>query len=197
MTPEDVRTVVSIHLTSFEGFFLSFLGAAFLRELYRAIVADPNGIAFVADEEGVTVGFVAGTSEPDGFYRRVARARWLRFAFAALPAFVRRPAILPRLARALHSPPSASMQRSALLMSIAVLPTVQGSGCGAALTDAFRNTAAARGAQAVTLTTDRVGNDAVNSFYVRRGFSLRRHFTTPEGREMNEYFMQLPDEDTP
>lgn len=194
MSPLDVRDVVRIHLTSFEGFFLSFLGPAFLRELYRAIIADPNGIAFVAENDARAVGFVAGTTDADGFYKRVARARWLRFGLAAVPAFLRRPSILPRLARALYAPPSASREPSALLMSIAVLPVAQGSGCGAALTTEFTNAARTRGARAVTLTTDRVANDAVNSFYVRRGFSLCGTFTTPEGREMNEYVMRLSEE---
>jgi len=43
----DIDSVVKIHLSSFEGFFLSFLGEAFLKELYAGILAEPSGICFV------------------------------------------------------------------------------------------------------------------------------------------------------
>src|SRR5204862_7639511 len=47
MRKDDVRDVVRIHLDAFPGFFLSFLGPAFLRLLYRGILDDPTGIALV------------------------------------------------------------------------------------------------------------------------------------------------------
>ena len=48
-----------------------------------------------------------------------------------------------------------------------------------------------RGVERYCLTTDRVDNDAVNAFYGKLGFEFARAYTTPEGREMNEYVMRL------
>jgi len=76
-------------------------------------------------------------------------------------------------------------------MSIAVLPERQGQGIGQALVRAFLSEAARRGLNKVNLTTDRVANDAANVFYQRLGFVCRRHFVTPEGRQMNEYVIDL------
>ncbi len=74
--PSDVAAVVRVHLASFQGFFLSVLGSAFLAELYSGILADPSGIAFVSEKDGQIAGFVAGTSQPAGFYMWLLRQRW-------------------------------------------------------------------------------------------------------------------------
>lgn len=189
MRLEDVDAVTSVHVAAFPGFFLSFLGRRFLRELYCAIVADPGGIAFVAVDGEMILGFVAGTSN-GGFYRRAARGRWLRFALASIGAFVRRPAILPRLLRALYAPPSISRE-GAVLMSLAVDPGAQRGGMGTSLTEAFVDGARQRGASAVLLSTDKTGNDRVNAFYQAQGFALSAAYVTPEGRAMNEYILYI------
>lgn len=99
----------------------------------------------------------------------------------------------PRLLRAIKKP---KLERAAgnegTLMSIAVLPEKQGQGIGQALVQAFLAEAIRRDLSKVNLTTDKVDNDAVNLFYQRLGFVCARHFTTPEGRPMNEYEIALP-----
>ena len=185
----DVGAVTAVHLAAFPGFFLSFLGPRFLRELYRAIVDDEECIAYVAVADGRVIGFVAGSAS-SGFYRRAARRRWFRFALASFGAFLRKPKIAPRLLRALYAPPKAALE-GALLMSLAVDPRVQRSGAGRLLTAAFTEGAKQRGAKAVVLTTDRDGNDAVNAFYRAQGFTAAGEFVTPEGRAMNEYILYI------
>ena len=100
----DAASMVDVHMKSFPGFFLTFLGDAFLRELYAATISDQAGIAFVAEENSRVVGFVTGTDEPAGFYRRLLRQRWWRFGRASVWPFIRRPSIAPRLLRAFKKP---------------------------------------------------------------------------------------------
>ncbi len=76
-------------------------------------------------------------------------------------------------------------------MSIAVSPYQQGSGVGRLLLREFLDEARRRGARCVSLTTDRLGNDKTNWFYVRGGFACAGTFTTAEGRAMNTYRMYL------
>jgi len=189
MSAADVEAVTNVHLAAFPEFFLSFLGPRFLRELYRAIVADDESIAFVASDGDRVIGFVAGSGSA-GFYRRTARRRWLRFAAASAGALIRRPLIAPRLLRALYAPPKTSSS-GAVLMSLAVDPHVQRSGAGKLLTRAFVERAGERGAAAVVLTTDKVGNDTVNAFYRAQGFTVASEYVTPEGRAMNEYILYI------
>jgi len=189
MEPRDVEAVSAVHLAAFPGFFLAFLGARFLREIYRALVADEECIAYVAVDDGRVIGFVAGSTTA-GFYRRAAKRRWFRFALASAGAFLRKPSIAPRLLRALYAPPRPAAE-GALLMALAVDPALQRSGAGRLLTRAFVEGARRRGAAAVVLTTDKLGNDAVNAFYRAQGFTVTGEFTTPEGRTMHEYILTI------
>ena len=192
MTPADVGSVVALHLAAFPSFFLSFLGPAFLRQLYRGILDDPEGLAVVAERDGRLTGFVAGVASQGGFYRRLIRGRLVQFGLASIIPVLRRPTIVPRLLRALRKPAdSASSIASASLMSIAVAPSEEGKGTGQALVRAFCDALARKGIAAVCLTTDRDENDRTNRFYQRLGFTLGRQFTTAEGRRMNEYVMEL------
>jgi ribosomal protein S18 acetylase RimI-like enzyme len=196
MATIDLSAVVQVHLDSFRGFFLTFLGPAFLRELYVATLADSSGIGFVAEDGKGICGFVAGTAQPSGFYRRVLQSRWWRFALAAVLPVLKRPSIIPRLLRAFSMPEQATQHEGrGTLMSIAVLPEAQGNGIGQALVWAFLEEAAQRGLRQVDLTTDRDGNEATNRFYQDLGFVCERTFVTPEGRAMNEYIISLPRKD--
>lgn len=190
----DVAAMTAVHMAGFPGFFLTFLGPQFLTVLYDRMIALPEAIAFVAAAPAdQVVGFVVGTTSQRSLYRALLTDHWLAFGWAALGPVLRRPQIALRLLRALRRPTEAEQSvADCLLASIAVLPDQQGQHVGAALVRAFLQEAAARGAQAVSLTTDRVGNDTVNRFYVHMGFSLVRSFVTAEGRQMNEYVITLP-----
>lgn len=190
--PSDVAAVVAMHLESFSGFFLSFLGPAFLRELYTATLADPSGIGLVAENGEDICGFVTGTSQPSGFYSRLARRRWWRFGWAAVGPVLKRPLIITRLFRAFSMPEQVTQEeRRGTLMSIAVLPAHQGKGIGQALVREFIETATRRDLRRIDLTTDRTDNDATNRFYQNLGFTCQRTYTTPEGRAMNEYVIDV------
>lgn len=188
----DVPGIVEVHERSFQGFFLTFLGRSFLATLYRGIIEDSGGLVFVSEIDNKVAGFVAGSLESAGLYRRLLQQRWWRFGIAAAGAAMRRPRIVPRLLRAFAKPREKEGREDiALLMSVAVDPQAEGRRVGTALVDAFRQEAMARGAKAVVLTTDRDDNERANRFYQARGFRLARSFVTPEGRAMNEYICDL------
>jgi GNAT superfamily N-acetyltransferase len=185
--------VVEIHRQAFPAFFLTALGPGFLRCLYEEISHDAKGIALCCTHSGEIVGFVAGTSQPSGFYRRLLWRRWWRFAFAGLGTVLKRPHYVPRILNAFHKPAEAlraEAQRGecyAELMSIGVCPEAQGTGVGKFLVNAFLSECWRRGLDRVSLTTDSMGNDSANQFYLRNGFALTRTFSTAQGRVMNEY----------
>jgi len=55
----------------------------------------------------------------------------------------------------------------------------------------FLEEAKRRGCVRVSLTTDRENNDRVNRFYQTLGFAIGRQYETPEGRKMNEYWIDV------
>jgi ribosomal protein S18 acetylase RimI-like enzyme len=192
MRSDDVNSVIRVHMDGFPGFFLTFLGPAFLREFYSGVCADPSGIAIVYDDDPI-LGFVVGTVEPSGFYKRLIQKRWWKFAFASLKPAIQRPHIVPRLLRALTLPEKTASYgpKTGMLLSLAVMQDCHGNGVGKKLVSSFLENSRKRDVEVVNLTTDAVGNDSINEFYRKLGFSLVGVFTTPEGRLMNEYEIHL------
>ena len=193
MNMSDLDQVVAVHLSSFPGFFLSFLGSRFLSLFYFGIFTAPEGIAFVyLNDAGIPAGFVAGTANPGGFYSRLLKRDWLKFAIASIAPILRKPSVVWRVARAVSHPSDNPIgDDMAGLFSIGVLPELQGTGAGKKLVQVFLDDARKRGCKRVFLTTDRDNNDAVNSFYTKLGFAVERQYVTPEGRRMNEYWITL------
>lgn len=185
----DVTDMVSVHLESFPGFFLTFLGPRFLRVLYTNILGISDNISLVAVDDNRTIeGFAVGTLSPEGLYKRLLAKNWLDFALASIYPALRNPTYVPRLLRAFKAPKVERVKSAdCLLMSIAVSPHVAGKGIGRQLLAEFLDVAENRGAQVISLTTDKENNEAVNQFYLNNGFELCESFATPEGRQMNEY----------
>jgi len=188
---EDVREAARLHRVAFPGFFLSQLGEGFLREFYRAFLLDGSVTVVARDDAGRVVGVVVGSTEPDGFFRRLLLRRWYAFAVHSLRLVLTRPSVVPRLVRAVtyrgHVP---DQPDGALLSSICVSPAAQGAGVGRELIRRWTSELGSRGVHDAYLTTDAADNDATNAFYVRSGWRLVGSHSTPEGRSMNTYTWQ-------
>ena len=184
----DIEAVVAVHLASFPGFFLSFLGPRFLNEFYLALVESQQGTLVVAKRRGSIIGFVGGAIDEAAFFSELRNTRLLAFAKASVPALMRDPRIVMRLGRALKRPnESAGSPIAATLLSIGVLPSEQSNGLGALLERGFSAEMAARGVNQWTLTTDAHTENRAIRFYERLGYQRLRTLTTPEGRHMIEY----------
>lgn len=197
---EHLAQAVDVHLRAFPGFFLSFLGAGFLKEFYGSFCDSEVGIGYVAidDQSGRVVGVVVGPLHPAGYFKRLLGRRWWAFCYHSLRAVARRPWIAPRIARAIlyrgDAPPGGPR---ALLSSVAVDPGTQGRGIGRALVEAFLRRARDAGASGAFLTTDAEDNEAVNRFYRSSGWQVESSYTTPEGRKMNRYVLDFDSPGSP
>ena len=192
LSKTKIEQVVDVHLKSFSGFFLTFLGRRFLTLFYRGVIREPTGIALVYLENSKVVGFVVGMMNPSGFYARLLRRDWFRFGMASIPAVLKKPKSVFRLLRALSRPSTTPKDpKVAELSSIAVLPEYQGKGIGKSLVNAFIQEVKKRGGKFIYLTTDACNNETVNRFYQKIGFKLKRSFETPEKRKMNEYWYEI------
>ena len=189
----DVRPLANLHRRAFPQFFLSSLGEAFLVQFYRGFVKDPSAVCVVAkDSANRLVGGVVGTIEPAGFFARMLRKRWPGFAVASLSAVLRTPAALPRLLAALRYRGGGGAEGAdALLSSICVEPSQQSTGVGRQLMEEWTIRVQRHGVTGASLTTDAVDNDAVNAFYLARGWRISERFTTAQGRRMHRYTITL------
>jgi GNAT superfamily N-acetyltransferase len=192
--PGRLDRVVTVHIEAFPGFFMTQLGPRFLREYYRCVVESPQGILLTGDRQGECMGFVAGFLDPAAFYRELRRLR-VQLGLAACSRILTRPwrlvTLLANYRRARGGARLPSDPRTAELSSLAVKPSAEGQGVGSSLVRAFIEAAEVLGANRVMLTTDAHGNDAVNRFYQRCGFTCIRTFKARRGRYLNEYVLDV------
>lgn len=193
MVATDVTAVVAIHMASFPGFFLTSLGTNFLKAYYGSVVELEEKIAFVKYcSTGELQGFVVGSANPRGFYKRLLKKRWYRFALASVVPALKNPMIIFRLLRALSYPSETPTgEKMCGLYSICVDPLIQSHGIGRQLVAHFLQEAQKRKCREVFLTTDKQNNQIVNSFYQNLGFEVVKEYVTPEGRQMYYYIKQL------
>lgn len=184
-----IDAVADIHLKTFQGFFLTFMGRGFLKQLYRSYCDHPqSGLLVVLDESEAAVGFLAYSAELSGLYKFMIKKRLIPFAWYALGAFFRKPKVFMRLVRAFLKPGESKREEAYVeLASIGVSPEAKGMGIGSQLIDALKSRVDLQKYAYITLETDAVDNDAANAFYQKNGFVLTRTFATQEGRQMNEY----------
>ena len=185
---EAIDKVVDIHLLTFEGFFLTFMGKGFLRQMYLSYLKHEASAILVAKEEDKILGFLAFSENLSGLYKYMIKHRLLQFAWYSFLAFLRKPRVFMRLVRAFLKPSESKReQRYVELASIGVRPDAKSRGVGSALIDALKVEVNFESFAYITLETDAVDNEAANRFYQKNGFSAVREFETHEGRKMIEY----------
>ena len=187
-----INQLVEIHMMAFPGFFLSFMGPGFLRQMYRSYCEHDGSGIIVAYQDASPVGFLSYSSDMSGLYKFMIKRHLLKFGWYAFGAFLRKPSIALRLLRSFLKPSESSRSEKYVeLSSIAVRPDLSSGGIGTALIGELKNIVDGSNAEYISLETDAVNNEAVNSFYLKNGFVLTREYSTPEQRRMNEYRFAL------
>lgn len=188
-----VHNIVDIHMKTFTGFFLTFLGRGFLRQLYAGFIEHAESNVIVAfDENDSVIGFLAYSEQLSAFYKYLIKKRLMQFAWFALCAFIKKPKILFRLLRAFtYSKGSKREEHYVELSSIGVLPEKKNLGVGSKMIDLLKQQFNGSEFDYIKLETDRDNNEGANHFYQKNGFVLDHSYETPEGRGMNEYRLYL------
>lgn len=183
-----IKKVVAIHIKTFNGFFLTFMGKGFLRQMYSSYAQYNDAGLLVAYEDDTPVGFLAYSSDMSGLYKYMIKRKLIPFAWYSLCAFFRKPMVFMRLLRAFLKPSEAKRNEKYVeLASIGVSPECKSKGVGSALISELRRITDFNMYRYITLETDAVNNEIANNFYKKNGFELYREYKTREGRKMNEY----------
>lgn len=185
---EKVNDVVDIHLAAFKGFFLTFMGKGFLKQMYKSYVEHDESGIYVASEEGRVVGFLTYSENMSGLYKYMIKHRLIQLAWYSVGAFFRKPKVFMRLVRAFLKPKESERNEKYVeLASIGVCPDVKSNGIGSKLIDILKKDTDFKKNKYITLETDVFDNEIANRFYKKNGFYIVREFITHEGRHMYEY----------
>lgn len=183
-----INQIVDIHMKTFTGFFLTFLGKGFLKQLYKGFSSHEQSGLIVAEQKDSVVGFLAYSEDLSAFYRYLIKKSLLPFVWYSLGAAIRKPASMIRLVRAFLKPGESKREEAYIeLSSIGVLPQMKGHNIGSKLIDKLKEKYDSSKYAYIKLETDADGNDGVNAFYMKNGFRIDHEYTTPEGRRMYEY----------
>lgn len=188
---EDCRyidDIVEIHLKTFEGFFLTFLGKGFLKQLYSGFIKYDKSNIIIARDCNQIVGFLAYSEDMSSFYNYLIKERLFQFAWYGFLGFIKKPTILFRLLSAFgKSEEVVRKEKYIELASIGVSPTYKGKGVGTQMIDYLKQTIDFAEFSYILLETDAKNNEYANKFYKKNGFAKSRNYVTKQGREMNEY----------
>lgn len=189
---EVISKVVDIHIRTFKGFFLTFLGKGFLKVLYSGYCSHKDSGLIVAKKQNQVVGFLAYSHNLSGFYKYLIKKKFFSFAWYSLGAFLRKPTVFLRLIRAFLKPGETKRKEKYVeLSSIGVDPNYKSRGVGSMLIDELKSKVNFNEYGYVTLETDALNNEGANHFYQKNKFVIEREFETNEGRKMFEYRFRL------
>lgn len=185
---ELINDIVSIHLNTFTGFFLTFMGRGFLNQMYRSYCNHDESGLLVAEDNGKAVGFLAYSGNFSGLYKFMIKTRLITFGWYSVGAFFRRPSAFMHIIKAFLKPSEVKREEKYVeLSSIGVDPTIKSKGVGSHLIDGLKKIVDFNKFAYITLETDAVDNDGAIHFYEKNGFVRERMFETDEGRKMYEY----------
>ena len=183
-----IDEIVTIHLNTFTGFFLTFMGRGFLRQMYQSYCDHEESGLLVAEGDGKTVGFLAYSSDFSGLYKFMIKTRLVQFGWYSMGAFFRRPSAFLHIIKAFLKPSEVKRKEKYVeLSSIGVDPNVKSKGVGSKLIEKLKKLVDFEEYAYITLETDAVNNEGAIHFYEKNGFIRERMFVTDEGRKMYEY----------
>ena len=183
-----VNEIVDIHMATFQGFFLTFLGKGFLKQLYEGYIEHKQSNLIIARQNKEIVGFIAYSSDISDLYKYLIKKKLLLFACYSFVAFIKNPKILFRLLSAFSKSEEVSRKEKYIeLASIGVKPNVKAQGIGSSMISYMKEQIDFNEYEYISLETDTENNEYANKFYLKNGFVLIRTYETKQGRNMNEY----------
>lgn len=185
---EIIEKVSEIHISTFQGFFLTFMGKGFLNQLYLSFCKHKDSGLLAATKENKTVGFLAYSSNYSDLFKYMIKTRLIPFAWYSLIAFIKKPKIFLHLISAFLKPSETKRSEQYIeLSSIGIDPNYKGQGIGSQLINSLKQLIDFKEYKYISLETDAENNDVAIHFYEKNGFVKERLFETSEGRKMFEY----------
>lgn len=182
---KDIDAIVTIHMARFSSFFLTTLGAPFLRVFYTAFLKNP-AVLLVLEDKGIVKGFAAGSRNNRAFYKKLIISNLLQFAHVGINIFFTNNAALKRIISNIAKTQDNNLIFAELL-SIATLKNKES--YGKTLLAAFEREIAKDNIDrlSISLTTDYDNNEKAILFYKNNGYEVSEVFEGYQKRKMYRF----------
>ena len=183
----DLSAVTDVHMKAFPEFFLTTLGASFVRTMYKAFLLNSNGIFVVTEADAGVCGFAVGALNSSNKDSKLAMRLLPQFVWAIIPAVLQDPfRVLTRIVRQFFEKNGVPdlPHGAVVLRSIGVFPEFKGLGVASLLLSAFERSALQMGATSLALTTDVLDNERAIQFYRKHGYQITQEFKQDKHRAM-------------
>lgn len=189
----DVSKIAEVHAESFKDFFLTSLGKQFLETYYTACIKNKTSIGVgLFGNDGSLNGFATGTSQSLGYHKKLLLQNIFPFFKSLLFVSLSRPNVIFRLFKNINKKSNVvDDKKYAELLSIAILPSLKGSGYGKVLLDEFEKKVKRDNASKIALTTDYNDNDNVIKFYNKSGYEIYYDFIAYPNRQMYKLIKKI------
>lgn len=166
-TDADLPTIARLHAARIAEGFLSSLGPAFLRRLYRRVLRSDGSFVLVATGDDSVQGFVAGVPDVGALYREFMLRDGVVAGTVAAPKLLR---ALPRVLETLRYPAATGKLPDAEILAVAVDTAWGGRGIGRDLVRGATVEFHARGIDEAKVVTT-ADNTAALAMYRAAGFA--------------------------
>jgi len=188
----DAVHLANLHLKAFPNFFLTTLGAQFLKTFYKSILDSPKGFGVALFEDDRLLGFAIGTEQTEGFYRNLVLQNGLNLFISCCKTLIFHPIKVFRILKNLIGSNGAfEIDEGGWLLSICINPNYWGKGVSNIVLGEFEAEALRRGLKKNWLTTDFADNERANSFYLKMNYKLFSTFVNLNKRRMNLYVKEF------
>ena len=177
-TDGDAAAAAGLHAEQISEGFLTFLGPRFLRRLYRRVARTPGCFLLIVEDEGETVGFLAGSTDVPALYRSFV---WRDGVAAALASGGRLLRSWRQVMETLRHGTGGTGE-GAELLAVAVDPMARGRGAGTLLVEGFL-TEVGRQRQHAAHVVVAADNESAVTLYRRTGFHSEQRFELHAGTE--------------
>ena len=184
---EDAPAIAKIHQTEISGGFLSSLSPAFLERFYLALIQSPVSFCIVAKENDNVVGFVAGTTNLNAFYKYFLIRYFFQSFFILLPKIF---SSLKKVVETLLYPQKGQSLPKAELLTIAITKEFQGKGVGGQMIQPFILEMKKRNISVFKVVVGESLAGAI-AFYEKQGFTFLQNITIHGNASSRVYFYEI------
>jgi ribosomal protein S18 acetylase RimI-like enzyme len=177
-TAQDAAAAAALHAGQIGEGFLTLLGPAFLRMLYRRVARTPGSFLLVVDDGASTVGFLAGSTDVAALYRSFVLRDGVAAAVTCAGRLVRSWRRVLETLR--HGTGGAAT--GAELLAIAVDPSARRRGVGALLVGEFLAETVRRRQDAAHVVVG-ADNEPAVALYRAAGFRTAERFEMHRGTD--------------